>query len=42
MWMTSMFDLIAVVSSVQFLLTFSLSAVLMLFLTFCIPYFPLR
>ena len=34
--MSSMFDLIVVISSVQFLLTFSLSAVLMLFFTVCI------
>ena len=36
MWMSSMFHLIAVISSVQFLLIFSLSAVLMLFLTVCV------
>ena len=36
MWMSSMLDLIAVISSVQFLLTFSLSVVLMLFLTVCV------
>ena len=36
MWMSSMLDLIAVFSSVQFLLIFSLSAVLMLFLTVCV------
>ena len=33
--MSSMLDLIAVISSVQFLLIFSLSAVLMLFFTVC-------
>ena len=36
MWMYSMFNLIAVISSVQFLLIFSISAVLMLFLTVCV------
>ena len=36
MWMSSMLYLIADISSVQFLLTFSLSAVLMLFLTVCV------
>ena len=36
MCMSSIFDLIAVISSVQFLLTFSLSAVLILFLTVCV------
>ena len=36
MWMSSLLDLIAVISSVQFLLTFSLSTVLMLFLTVCV------
>ena len=36
MWMSSMLDLIAVISSVQILLIFSLSAVLMLFLTVCV------
>ena len=34
--MSSMFNLIADISLVQFLLTFSLSAVLMLFLTVCV------
>ena len=36
MWMSSMLDLIEVIFSVQFLLIFSLSAVLMLFLTVCV------
>ena len=36
MWMSSMLDLIVVISSVQFLLMFSLSAGLMLFLTVCV------
>ena len=36
MWMSSMLNLIAVISSVQFLLISSLSAVLMLFLTVCV------
>ena len=36
MWMSSMLDLIAVISSVQFLLIFSLSDVLILFLTVCV------
>ena len=36
MWISSMLDLSAVISSVQFLLIFSLSAVLMLFLTVCV------
>ena len=36
MWMSSMLDLIEDIFSVQFLLTFSLSAVLMLFLTVCV------
>ena len=36
MWLSFMFNLIAVIRSVQFLLTFSLSAVLLLFLTVCL------
>ena len=36
MWLSSMFNLIAVIRSVQFLLIFSLSAVLLLFLTVCV------
>ena len=36
MWMSSMLDLSAGISSVQFLLIFSLSVVLMLFLTVCV------
>ena len=36
MWMSSMLDLIEVIDSVQFLLIFSLSVVLMLFLTVCV------
>ena len=36
MWISSLFNLIGIISSVQFLLIFSLSAVLMLFLTVCV------